>query len=354
MEGSKGVAPWRKRVATTVALILAAVAGGLVYFRYLPLDHSPAGDLVLYGNVDIRQVDLAFNIDGRIESMLAEEGDVVTKDQPLALLDAAQYQDAVAAARATVASYQAAVARLEAGTRPEEIEKARADVRAAEGTWKAAQANLERQQTLARERYASQQVLDETIAAEIEARGKLDSLRQVLALALAGPRQEDIAEAKANLSSAQADLSAAQHRLADTRLLASTDGIVLTRIQEPGAVILANTPVYTIALSDPLWVRTYVSEPDLARVYPGMKAEVTTDAAAGQVYLGWVGFISPTAEFTPKTVQTPDIRTSLVYRLRVYVRNPDRGLRQGMPVTVRLVDDEAQGAAKKATAAGNQ
>lgn len=330
----------RKYLAIPLAIILAAAAaGGLAYVRYWgPADGRP-GDLVLYGNVDIRQVDLAFNIDGRIEAMLVEEGSPTKNGQLLASLDDARYRDAVAAARAMVASYEAAVARLEAGTRPQEIEKARADVRAAEGTWKAAQATLERQQKLALDRYASQQALDDARATEKEARGKLEALRQVLALAVAGPRAEDIAEAKARLSAAQAELSLAQHRLDDTKLLASIDGIVLTRIQEPGAVILANTPVYTVALSDPVWVRTYVSEPDLGRVYPGMKAEVTTDSAPDHVYEGWVGFISPTAEFTPKTVQTTEIRTSLVYRLRVYVRNPDKSLRQGMPVTVHLVDD---------------
>ncbi len=354
MEATKGTSSKRRRVATFVALFLAVVAGSLVYFRSQTTDNGVPGALVLYGNVDIRQVDLAFNVDGRVEAMLAEEGDVVKQGQLLARLEDSRYQDAVAAARATVESYQAVVARLQAGTRPEEIEKARADVRAAQGTWKAAQAQLERQRTLARERFASQQALDEAIAAEEAARGRLDSLKQVLALALAGPRQEDIAEAKANLSTAEANLAVAQHRLADTHLEASTDGIVLTRIQEPGAVILANTPVYTVALADPLWIRTYVSEPDLARVYPGMKAEVTTDAASGQVHEGWVGFISPTAEFTPKTVQTPEIRTSLVYRLRVYVRNPDRGLRQGMPVTVRLIEEQAEGGTKEDATAGEQ
>lgn len=354
MEDTNVGSPKRRRMASVVALLLAVAAGSLVYFRYHAVDDGVPGSLVLYGNVDIRQVDLAFNVDGRVEAMLAEEGDSVEAGQLLARLDDSRYQDAAAAARATAASYRAVVARLEAGTRSEEIEKARADVRAAEGTWKAAQAQVERQKALARDRFASQQALDDAIATEQAARGNLDSLRQVLALAVAGPRKEDIAEAKANLGTAEANLAVAEHRLADTSLEASTDGIVLTRIQEPGAVILANTPVYTVALADPLWVRTYVSEPDLARVYPGMKAEVATDAASGQVYQGWVGFISPTAEFTPKTVQTPDIRTSLVYRLRVYVHNPDGGLRQGMPVTVRLLEEDGEGAAKENAAAGDQ
>lgn len=94
--------------------------------------------------------------------------------------------------------------------------------------------------------------------------------------------------------------------------------------------------MFTLTLTTPVWVRTYVNEPDLGFVQPGMAAAVTTDSAPGRPYRGHVGFISPTAEFTPKAVETRELRTDLVYRLRVIVDNPDGGLRQGMPVTVRL------------------
>jgi len=132
-----------------------------------------------------------------------------------------------------------------------------------------------------------------------------------------------------------------------TQLRAKDHGVVKVRIVEPGTVVLANSPVYTVALIDPVWVRTYVSEPDLGKVRPGMRVEVTTDSAPGKVYESWVGFVSPVAEFTPKTVETPEVRTALVYRLRVYVKNPDNELRQGMPATVRLTLDSAEGEAEK-------
>ena len=159
---------------------------------------------------------------------------------------------------------------------------------------------------------------------------------QVLSLAVEGPRVEDIAAAKAQLQADEATLALAQHRLRDTRLYAPEAGTVLTRILEPGAAVLPNTPAYTLAIDNPVWVRTYVSETDLGRVFPNMQAEITTDSFPGRIYHGWVGFISPTAEFTPKPVEAPDLRSALVYRLRVYVKNPDRTLRQGMPVTVAL------------------
>jgi membrane fusion protein YbhG len=168
----------------------------------------------------------------------------------------------------------------------------------------------------------------------------------VLSLVVQGPRQEDIDKARADLRAAEGELALARRRLEDTNLFDKNKGWVLIRILEPGEVVLANSPAYTIAISDPVWVRTYVSEPDLGRIYPNMKAEVFTDSTPNRPYPGWVGFISPVAEFTPKTVQTPELRTSLVYRIRVYVNNPDNGLRQGMPVTVRLLTENDGEAAR--------
>ena len=317
-----------------------AVAAGLgiaVYGDFWGGRGDGTGNLVLYGNVDIRQVDLAFNVEGRIAAMTVEEGDRVTAGQVIASLADERFADAVRAAAAVVESRRAILARLEAGSRAEEIAKARADVRAAEATWEGTKLALARQKALAANRVASQQTLDNAEVDERAAKARLDALTDQLNLVIAGPRKEDIEEARAQLKGAEADLALTRHRLDDTRLVVREDGIVLTRAQEPGAVILANTPVYTIALADPVWVRTYVSETALGRLRPGMSARVTTDSNPDRPYDGWVGFISPTAEFTPKTVETPEIRTSLVYRLRVYVRHPDGGLRQGMPVTVTLM-----------------
>jgi HlyD family secretion protein len=132
-----------------------------------------------------------------------------------------------------------------------------------------------------------------------------------------------------------------QRALADATLVAPAAGFILTRVREPGAIVASGEAIFTLAVSSPVWVRAYVDEPDLGRVRPNMAASVTTDSAPGKIYHGHVGFISPVAEFTPKTVETRELRTDLVYRLRVIVDNPDQGLRQGMPVTVTL--DERPG-----------
>ena len=125
-------------------------------------------------------------------------------------------------------------------------------------------------------------------------------------------------------------------RLKDSELFAPNDGVILTRAQEEGAILPAGVTVLTLTLRSPVWVRTYVNERDLGLVRENMAAEVYTDSDPGHPYTASVGFISPTAEFTPKTVETRQLRTDLVYNLRVIVENPDGGLRQGMPVSVAL------------------
>ena len=107
-------------------------------------------------------------------------------------------------------------------------------------------------------------------------------------------------------------------------------------------------PVYTLALTDPLWVRAYVPGPELGKLRPGMRAVVTTDSYPDARYRGWIGFISPTAEFTPKAVETTEVRTSLVYQVRVFVCNPQDQLRMGMPATITIPLDQPAGDATAA------
>ncbi|MDL0547133.1 efflux RND transporter periplasmic adaptor subunit, partial [Yersinia pestis] len=118
--------------------------------------------------------------------------------------------------------------------------------------------------------------------------------------------------------------------------LAPSAGTVLTRAVEPGTILSASNTVFTVSLTDPVWVRAYVSERHLGQAIPGSEVEVFTDGRPDKPYHGKIGFVSPTAEFTPKTVETPDLRTDLVYRLRIIITDADESLRQGMPVTVRF------------------
>lgn len=111
-------------------------------------------------------------------------------------------------------------------------------------------------------------------------------------------------------------------------------------------MVVSQSPTYSLSLDAPVYVRAYVSEPDLGRIAPGMQVRVRSDSS-DKVYQGQIGFISPRAEFTPKTVETTDLRTDLVYRLRIVVTNADAALRQGMPVTIDVDAGQAPNAHAK-------
>ncbi|HTI71156.1 MAG TPA: efflux RND transporter periplasmic adaptor subunit, partial [Candidatus Limnocylindria bacterium] len=162
------------------------------------------------------------------------------------------------------------------------------------------------------------------------------SAREQLTRLESGYRKEDIAQARSEVASAQAAVASSEVRLADTVLKAPSDGVVITRAHEPGAILQPGTTVLAVSLHDPVWVRAYVHESELGKIHSGEPAEVYTDSRPDRPYKGQIGFISPRAEFTPRNVETAELRTSLVYRLRIVLTNADEGLRQGMPVTVRL------------------
>ena len=159
--------------------------------------------------------------------------------------------------------------------------------------------------------------------------------------------------AEASLRAAEASVAAAMTDLADTEIIAPSDGQVLSRVREPGAMAAAGANVLVLSLNKPVWVRAYVPEPSLGKIHVGMAVQVYTDSRPGKPYSGTVGFISPVAEFTPKNVETEALRTDLVYRLRIVVDDPDQGIRQGMPVTVVAAKDAgpAKGPGKDAAPA---
>jgi HlyD family secretion protein len=182
----------------------------------------------------------------------------------------------------------------------------------------------------------SKEDLDNAKAALDVAEAKLAVNQKALDLVLIGPRKEDIAQAEAQLRANEAQLAFLRRQLADAELLAPTVAVVRTRLMEPGEMASPQKPVFSLAITDPKWVRAYVSEPDLGKVQPGTTASVMVDSFPDQRFEGWVGFISPVAEFTPKPVQTSELRTSLVYEVRVFVKDPSDVLRLGMPATVYL------------------
>lgn len=326
----------KKKVMRLMLVLLIAAIGAGGWWLASRQSEQDKNLIVLYGNVDIREADLAFNNSEHIDRLLVQEGDRVHKGQLLASLHRERMQAELAAAEAQVAARKAALARLETGSRPEEVRQAQANVAAARAKLVDAQITFERTQKVYKEHAASKQALDDAEAGLNTARADLKVVEEALALAVEGPRVEDIEEARAMLKADEAQLALALEVLKDTELYAPADGIIRNRILEPGDMASPQTPVFTLALNNPVWVRAYAPETALGKLAPGMAADVSTDSYPGKTYPGWIGFISPTAEFTPKNVETPELRTRLVYQVRIYVCNPQDELRLGMPATVSI------------------
>ena len=333
----------RRRIIVLLVLVIAA-GGGFAWW-WFNHDGSGNGPLVLYGNVDLRQVDLAFNDSGRVAAVLVDEGAKVKRGEVLARLDTSRIAPQVAQAEAQVAAQAAAVDKLHNGTRPEEIAQAQANVDAARAN--AHNAELTYQRFIALKDSPSgspsvtQSQIDAAKAAKDSADAQLEVTSQALILAKAGPRKEDIAQAEAQLKAVQAQLALLRQQMADAELKAPADGIIRSRLLEAGEIASPAKPVFSIAIVTPKWVRAYVSESDLTKVAPGAAATVTVDGDS-QTFDGHIGFISPVAEFTPHAIQTAELRTSLVYEVRILVDDPGDALRLGMPATVHLADEAAQ------------
>jgi HlyD family secretion protein len=334
-----------KRGIWVAALILALGSVAAVAWWFTQRENAPR-ELIIYGNVDLRQVQLSFNNSERIAAVLVQEGDRVRQGQLLARLDTSRLEPQVAQAEAQAAAQRQVVQRLRSGSRPEEIAQARANVASAKADAENARQQYERIKSAAEMsagRAVRQQDVDTARAALQVAEAKLVVNQRALDLAVIGPRKEDIAEAEARLRADEAQLALLRQQLVDAQLPAPMDAVVRTRILEPGDMASPQKPVFSLAITDPKWVRAYVSEPDLGKVHQGMAAAVVVDSFPQRRFDGWVGFISPVAEFTPKTVQTEELRTSLVYEVRVFVKDPSDELRLGMPATVYLNTDKEKG-----------
>ena len=327
----------RKRLVIILGVVaVLSVAGWFIYQQFAA---TPQRILTLQGNIDIRQVNVGFRVTGRVKEMKLEEGDVVHAGDLIATLDDVPYQDQVRLAEAQVAQAQANYSKMVNGYRPEEIEQAKAQLAQAKANYENALRYFERQDSLQQSHVISKSDYDNALASRDSLKGQVDLAQANLNLELAGNRFEDIDSAKAQLENSKANLATARQNVDDCKLFAPVDGVIITRALEPGTIVSTSSIIYSICQNEPIWVRTYVDERDLGRIYPGMKALVYNDTDPNRPYVGQIGFISPVAEFTPKNVETRELRTDLVYRLRVIIAKPDRYLRQGMPVTLRMVDE---------------
>lgn len=321
----------RLRFILVAALVAAAVwFGGKAMGWWGPQDD---GQLRLYGNVEIREVQLGFRVGGRIEKLLVDEGDRVVPGQVLAVLDTRPLLDKLAGAEARFQAASASAARDANGSRPQQVNEAEAALASAQAAQAEARRQYDRRQALVGKGFISRSELQTAEAALSAASARVASAQAALSLAREGARVEDKAASAAARNAVAAERQAVQTDLADAEIRAAEAGQVLTRAREVGAIVQGGQTVLTLALTQPVRVRAYVAEPDLARIKPGMAVKVRVDGS-DQQWDARIGFISSVAEFTPKTVQTEQLRTDLVYRVRLEVTDPKGDLRQGQPVTV--------------------
>jgi HlyD family secretion protein len=326
-----------KRIVRVFVLVvvISAVVLGVRWYKKKESGANGSG-LKIYGTIDIRDASLSFNEPERISEVLVEEGNRVEAGQVLARQKTDRIEAQIAELQAQIEAQTQVVNRLKSGSRPQEIEQARAEVAAARARVRNAQQTFQRIEKTSGTGATSEQSLDDARSHLDVERAQLEVRQKALNLALEGPRREDITAAEKNLGALNASLSLLNIRLGDMTLTAPAPGIIQSRILEPGEMAGPTQPVVTLALTDPKWVRAYVSEPDLGRISSGKSVKVYCDSFPGEAIDGWIGFISPTAEFTPKTVQTEELRTKLVYEVRVFVHDTGNRLRLGMPVTVAV------------------
>jgi membrane fusion protein YbhG len=318
-----------------IGAVVLVIAAALLTSGFGLLGHHDEDRLVLSGNVDIRQVDLGFRVMGRIAAIPFEEGQHVPADAILARLDAAPYQAAAATTLSQVGVADAALAKQRNGNRKQDIAQAQARLDESQATLVRAKADLDRRTPLLQSGAVSHALYDSTLEQYHNAQAQVVAAQQALSLQREGARREDIEAAVAQQREAVAQNNKANIELADTVLRSPNAGTILTRVREPGAIVQPGETVMTLTIDRPMRVRAYVDEPDLHRIAPGMAVLVTADGNP-RTYHGTIGYISPTAEFTPKTVETTALRTDLVYRLRVIIDDPDSALRQGAPVSVTI------------------
>ncbi|TGU87611.1 HlyD family efflux transporter periplasmic adaptor subunit [Acinetobacter pittii] len=327
-----------KKVIAIVVVIIALVIISLWVWKYNNKNQKD-NDLTLYGNVDIRQVSLAFEQSGRIEKLLVQEGDKVRAGQVLATLNTNSLEIQAKQAQAQLKVQQEAIVKQQVGARPEEISQAKAQLASTQADLDKASKNLQRLQILVNStdgRAISQQELDYAKSNQHSAEAAVRERQANLELIIKGARQEDREATRAQYEVTKANLDLINYNLTQAELKSPANAVVQARLQEVGDMTTAQKAVYTLALTDPKWIRVYVNEQDLSSIKMGGTAQVIRDAYPNQPINGKIGYISSVAEFTPKTVQTDEIRTTLVYEVRVYVNDPNDQLKMGQPVTVKV------------------
>lgn len=325
-----------KRSLPILILLAAAIAAGAYFYPRLNRKAEPQNQLTLSGNIEAHESLVSFKVPGRIVELPIEEGQRVDAGALLARLDDADYQQKVRIAEATVNVRQSNLALMLAGTRSQEVNASEQSMINAQAELEEKKIESDRAQRLFGKDELSAQDRDLAETALKRAQATFRAAQQRYNEAVEGSRKEDIAIARANLKQADADLGLSRVNLDYTTLHSPSTGVITVREAELGEVVIPGTPVVTLADLDHIWLRAYIAETDLGRIRWGQDASVTTDTYPGKQYRGRISFISSSAEFTPKSVQTYKERITLVYRIKIDVDNPNHELKPGMPADARI------------------
>jgi HlyD family secretion protein len=325
-----------KRRLSVLILIAAVIAAGAYFYPRITKKAKPENQLTLSGNIEAHESLVSFKVQGRIIDLPVEEGQWVEQGTLLARLDDADYRQKVRIDDANVHVRESNLALTLAGTREQEVKASQQTMLDAQADLQQKKLDYDRAQHLFSKEEISAQDRDRADTALKRAEATFQAAQQRYNEAVEGSRKEDVAIARANLTEANANLGLSRVNLGYTILRAPSAGVITVRQAELGEVVVPGTPVVTLADLDHIWLRAYIAETDLGRIRWSQEATITTDTYPGRQYRGRVSFISSSAEFTPKSVQTYKERVTLVYRIKIDVENPNRELKPGMPADAHV------------------
>ncbi len=325
-----------KRRLPVLILMAALIAAGAYFYPRITNKAKPENQLTLSGNIEAHESLVSFKVQGRIIDLPVEEGQWVEEGALLARLDDADYRQKVRIDEANVNVRESNLALTLAGTREQEVKASQQTMLDAQADLQQKKLDDDRAQHLFSKEEISAQDRDRADTALKRAEATFQAAQQRYNEAVEGSRKEDVAIARANLTEANANVGLSRVNLSYTILRAPSAGVITVRQAELGEVVVPGTPVVTLADLDHMWLRAYIAETDLGRIRWGQEATITTDTYPGKQYRGRVSFISSSAEFTPKSVQTYKERVTLVYRIKIDVENPNHELKPGMPADAHV------------------
>ncbi|KLE08325.1 HlyD family efflux transporter periplasmic adaptor subunit [Aliarcobacter butzleri] len=323
----------------TIALIILLISF-ISYKIYSNIFLKNENNLTFYGNIDTRTVNVGFRFLGKIENITKDEGEIVKKDEVLVKLDTASLEKSLEELNEKIFASKLELSKLQTGYRQEEILEAKAAMEEAIENLNKTKDTYNRQANLFKTKSTSEENFTISQLNYKQALATLDKAKALYELRKNGYRNEDIKIQESNLKSLEIQAEKLKIDLNDSVIKAPVDGVILTRFKEIGAITNAGESILEIAKTDEFWVRAYIDEKNLGNIKPGLKMSIQTDSRS-ENYEGVIGFISPVAEFTPKNIETQELRADLVYSFRVIVKNPDDKIRQGMPVTLKIVQNNA-------------